>query len=214
MTDRSDARWFGDRAVVVTPADPADAAALAIGLAAAMPAYEVRVGMVSVLVEAVEPDPTLLDAVRVAAIDIPARRAVAESGPTRDVVVPMVYDGSDLEVVASVLGCSSARVVAAHREQDWQVAMMGFAPGFGYLVPVGPPLLDWHRIDRRSDPRTRVPQGSVAVAAGMSAVYPAPMPGGWHLIGRTMVRLFDVDRVDDPTLLHPGDLVRFVVEPA
>ncbi len=88
--------------------------------------------------------------------------------------------------------------------------MMGFAAGFGYLVPTGPSLLDWSAVARRDRPRDRVPAGSVALAAGMSAVYPEAMPGGWHLIGQTSVRMFDATDAGSPSLLHPGDLVRFI----
>jgi len=91
--------------------------------------------------------------------------------------------------------------------------MMGFAPGFGYLIPDGRSLVDWSKLARRSDPRAEVPAGSVAIAAGMSAVYPANMPGGWHLIGQTAALVFDVDR-SPPALLAPGDVVTFRSEPA
>ena len=90
--------------------------------------------------------------------------------------------------------------------------MMGFAPGFGYLIPIGAPLLRWDALDRRDRPRAQVPLGSVALAAGMSAVYPEPMPGGWHLIGTTTTRLFDAADLHAPTLLQPDDVVRFLEE--
>ncbi|HCS57200.1 MAG TPA: allophanate hydrolase [Gordonia polyisoprenivorans] len=90
----------------------------------------------------------------------------------------------------------------------WRVQFMGFAPGFGYLVPedADNPLL---RIGRRTQPRTRVPAGAVAVAAGYSAIYPRPSPGGWHLLGHSDIRLWD-ETSDPPSLLSPGTLVRFV----
>jgi KipI family sensor histidine kinase inhibitor len=81
---------------------------------------------------------------------------------------------------------------------------IGFAPGFPYLGPL-PELL---RLPRRSTPRTRVPAGSVAIAADMTGIYPAVLPGGWHLIGRTPLRLFD-PHASPPSLLAPGDGVQF-----
>ena len=111
--------------------------------------------------------------------------------PDPPVEIPVDYAGADLDEVARMLGCGVDAVVAAHQAQSWSVAMMGFAPGFGYLVPEGPWLLDWSSVSRRDRPRDRVPAGSVALAAGMSAVYPEEMPGGWQLLGHTPPRLFD-----------------------
>jgi KipI family sensor histidine kinase inhibitor len=122
--------------------------------------------------------------------------------------VAVHYDGPDLDLAAALLGLSGSVLVERHTEQVWRVAMMGFAPGFGYLVPEGTWRADWAALARRDDPRPAVPGGSVAIAAGMSAVYPARMPGGWHLIGRTDATVFDVDRAE-PALLAPDDIVRF-----
>jgi KipI family sensor histidine kinase inhibitor len=84
------------------------------------------------------------------------------------------------------------------------VRFLGFAPGFAYLGPLDPSLV----LARRADPRPRVPAGSVAVAGDQTAIYPLDTPGGWHLIGRTDVLVFDPAR-DPPSLLAPGDRVRF-----
>ncbi|MFM7064108.1 MAG: 5-oxoprolinase subunit B family protein, partial [Actinomycetes bacterium] len=130
-----------------------------------------------------------------------------------EVQVPVRYDGPDVDDVARLLGCSRQALTDAHHAQEWTVAMVGFAPGFGYLVPDGPSLLDWSSLPRRSSPRKQVPVGSVAIAAGMSGIYPTVMPGGWHLIGRTDVPMFDPADESRPALLRPGDRVRFVVEP-
>ena len=122
----------------------------------------------------------------------------------------MVYGGGDLAEVAALLAVTADDVIRAHHQQQWRVAMIGFAPGFGYLEPVGGDLLPWARLARRDSPRSAVPGGSVAVAAGMSAVYPQQMPGGWHLIGRTDRPMFDVTVDTRPALLAPGDRVHFV----
>lgn len=118
--------------------------------------------------------------------------------------LPIVYDGPDLSELAEQTGLSVADVVAVHSETDYLVAFMGFSPGFAYLSG-GDPRLD---VPRRSTPRTSVPAGSVAVAAGMTAVYPQATPGGWVLIGRTDAAMFDPGR-QPPALLAPGDRVRF-----
>lgn len=130
--------------------------------------------------------------------------------PDSTVEIPVVYDGADLEDVATALSCSIDEVVARHLQTRWRVQFMGFAPGFGYLVPdnaiePGP----FPGLGRRSESRSRVPAGSVAVAAEYSAVYPRQSPGGWYLLGRTEIGLWD-EHNDPPALLAPGRLVRFV----
>ncbi|MFT4281956.1 5-oxoprolinase/urea amidolyase family protein [Microbacterium sp.] len=119
--------------------------------------------------------------------------------------LPVVYDGEDLVELATELGTTPDALAARHAAASWTVAFTGFAPGFGYLVSA-----DWpFRISRRSTPRTRVPAGSVAVAGEFSGAYPRDTPGGWRLIGTTSARLFD-PAAPVPTLLAPGDRVRFV----
>lgn len=202
--------WFGDRAVAVALDDSRDREAVARALQMTFPHRLVRRGIATVLVEAGEPDPDLRRAVVEALTAFDRRRAEAPVSADRTVVIEVRYDGSDLAAVAHALGCSEGGLVAAHVAQGWRVAMMGFAPGFGYLLPEGDVTLPWGAIDRRASPRDRVDAGSVAVAAGMSAVYPQSMPGGWPLIGRTSVLLFDAQRPESPALLSPGDLVTFV----
>ncbi len=123
---------------------------------------------------------------------------------TREVTVPVRYDGEDLSEAAGLLGVSAEELVNRHLAADWQVAFSGFAPGFGYVVS-GDPLFD---VPRRSSPRTRVPAGSVALAGQFTGVYPRESPGGWQLIGHTDAVMWDIDR-DPPALLSPGALVKF-----
>jgi KipI family sensor histidine kinase inhibitor len=118
--------------------------------------------------------------------------------------IPVVYDGEDLADVADLLGCTPEVVVERHTGDEWTVAFCGFAPGFGYLTGVGA----WD-ISRRKSPRTKVPAGAVALAGEFSGVYPRESPGGWQLIGRTDVRIFDQER-EPAALFHPGRRVRFV----
>jgi KipI family sensor histidine kinase inhibitor len=129
-------------------------------------------------------------------------------GPHREatstVVIPVRYDGPDLAEVASRTGLSPEEVVARHTGSRWTVAFAGFAPGFGYLTG-GDPRLD---VPRRTSPRTRIPAGSVGLAGRFSGVYPSDSPGGWQLIGRTTLRMWDLDR-PEPALLVPGVEVVF-----
>jgi KipI family sensor histidine kinase inhibitor len=119
--------------------------------------------------------------------------------------VPVHYDGPDLAEVAKLTGMSVDEVISAHTGIDWQVAFGGFAPGFAYLTGGDPRLV----VPRRSEPRTSVPSGSVALAGEFSAIYPRSSPGGWQLIGRTDITVFNPDR-EPPALLRSGAVVRFV----
>jgi KipI family sensor histidine kinase inhibitor len=210
MTSDDAATWFGDRAILVHCADRAERARTARLLGEVFPSLTVRSGMRSVMVEAPRPDADLMDHVRTA-LAAPDDEAPTGAGRDRWVSIPTSYSGPDLEAVASDLGLGTVELVHAHASQVWRVAMVGFAPGFAYLVPEEPLTADWASITRRATPRPRVPSGSVAVAAGMSAVYPAEMPGGWHVIGRTELAVFDADR-SHPALLAADDLVRFHAE--
>jgi len=125
-----------------------------------------------------------------------------EAGET--VTIPVVYDGEDLDEVASLTGMSRDDVVTRHQEVLWRVAFTGFAPGFGYLVGDDTSL----HVPRRDDPRTKVPAGAVGLAGEFTGVYPRASPGGWQLIGRTDTKVWDPER-DSPALLAPGNLVRF-----
>lgn len=129
-------------------------------------------------------------------------REVAES--QADIMVDVVYDGEDLAGVAAHIGLSVDAVIAAHTSAEWRAAFGGFAPGFMYLTGGDPAI----RVPRLDAPRTSVPAGSVALAGEYSAVYPSASPGGWRLIGRTAVRMWDTTR-ESPALVQPGDTVRF-----
>ncbi|MEI7769096.1 MAG: 5-oxoprolinase subunit PxpB [Chloroflexales bacterium] len=130
------------------------------------------------------------------------------AGVGRVVTIPVRYGGAvgpDLEDAARALGLAPDDLVALHSAGPYPVMMIGFAPGFPYIGPLPEAL----RIPRRPTPRSAVPAGSVAIAAGLSGIYPARLPGGWHLIGRTDLRLFD-PQADPPAALTPGDRVQFV----
>ncbi|GCD18836.1 allophanate hydrolase [Cellulomonas algicola] len=123
------------------------------------------------------------------------------------VELPVRYDGEDLTEVAALTRLTVAEVVQRHAGATYTVAFGGFMPGFAYLVGLDPAL----RVPRRATPRERVPAGAVAIADEFAAVYPAATPGGWRLLGRCDVPLFDVARTP-PALLTPGSRVRFVPE--
>lgn len=124
------------------------------------------------------------------------------------VEIPVRYEGEDLGAVAEFAGLSIGAVIDAHQSAHWQVAFCGFAPGFAYLTG-GPTVL---QVPRRASPRKQVPAGSVALAGEYTGIYPRPSPGGWQLIGRTEVSLWDLQR-EIPALLQPGMQVRFRVLP-
>lgn len=128
----------------------------------------------------------------------------ADDGNDQELVVQVSYDGPDLTEVAELTGLSEDEVIAAHTETPWTVAFGGFAPGFAYLVGGDARL----RVPRRTTPRPSVPAGAVGLAGEFSGIYPRSSPGGWQLIGRTELELFDVRR-DPPAVLQPGMRVRF-----
>jgi inhibitor of KinA len=129
-------------------------------------------------------------------------------GARRVVEVPACYGGefgSDLQEVAAACKLTPAEVIGLHSASRHIVYMLGFAPGFPYLGGLDERLA----MPRRATPRTRIPAGTVAIAREQTAIYSVEMPGGWNLIGRTPLALFDVN-ADPPCLLQPGDEVRFV----
>lgn len=133
---------------------------------------------------------------------------IADDAPTRIVEIPTRYGGEcgpDLEFVAAQNGISPAEVVKIHTAETFRVFMIGFAPGFPYLGIVPEQIA----APRLETPRPRVPAGSVGIAGRQTGIYPRESPGGWRLIGRTDVTLFDPLQ-DPPALLRPGDRVRFV----
>ena len=137
--------------------------------------------------------------------DLHAWEPAAAPAAGRVVEVPTVYDGPDLEEVARVWGMTPAEVVATHTGLEHEVAFCGFSPGFAYCAGLPEHLA----VPRRHDPRSRVPAGSVAVADRWTGVYPTASPGGWQLVGRTDLVLWDVSR-EQPATLAPLTRVRFV----
>lgn len=202
-------RWFSGTAVMVRTSSIMESAQVGEAVAAHLPTARCRAGLDYLLVEPARPDPELLD--RVAAVVARLRtypRTSQSTGSGRVHHVAVDYDGADLVHVAETMGLTLGGLVAAHVGTTWRVATLGFAPGFGYLIPDAA-TVEWSLVSRLPTPRRSVPAGSVAVAAGMSCVYPAGMPGGWPLIGRCDIVLFDPGNLEDPSLLRAGDKVAF-----
>jgi len=127
--------------------------------------------------------------------------------------LPVCYGGefgADLADVAAASGLTPEAVAQLHADTEVDVYMIGFMPGFPFMGDLPPAL----SMPRRREPRLRVPAGSVAITGSLTAIYPWQSPGGWHLIGRCPVPLFDA-AAPEPSLLAPGDTVRFdAVTPA
>ncbi|RWK11051.1 urea amidolyase family protein [Mesorhizobium sp.] len=118
--------------------------------------------------------------------------------------IPVAYDGEDLVDVAETLGWKVEELIRRHTEATYTVAFTGFAPGFAYLT-----CDDIHfDVPRRTSPRVRIPAGSVALGGKFSGIYPVDSPGGWQLLGRTPLKMWDVNR-RRAALLAPGDTVGF-----
>ena len=152
------------------------------------------------------------DPLRLAPADAEARvqelatsldRASPDAG--RLVEIPTYYDGPDLGDTAERSKLSVDELVGLHAGREYRAFFIGFLPGFAYCGVLDPRIL----APRLTRPRERVAAGSVAVADGQTSVYPFDSPGGWRLIGRTDVRMFDKAK-DPPVLIRPGDRVRFI----
>jgi KipI family sensor histidine kinase inhibitor len=127
---------------------------------------------------------------------------------SRRIEIPVIYGGNfgpDLSEVAEHCGLSVSQVVEQHSSVDYVVYFLGFQPGFAYLAGLASAL----STPRRAEPRLMVPAGSVGIGGSQTGVYPLATPGGWQLIGQTSVKLFN-PADEKPTLLAPGDIVRFV----
>lgn len=194
------ARRYGESAVLAELPSERTPAAVAAALAGRDGIVDAVPGACTVLVEF---DPRLWTPDTVtAAIDAADDAGTVAAG---HVDVSVRYDGPDLDTVAQLCGIDADEVIRLHAAARYTVAFCGFAPGFAYLTGLDPVL----HVPRRDEPRTSVPAGSVAVAGEFSAVYPRSSPGGWRLLGRTDLQLWDADR-DPPALLVPGTTVRFV----
>jgi KipI family sensor histidine kinase inhibitor len=135
-------------------------------------------------------------------------RGLPAGGPSRHVSIPCCYDDAefapDLADVAKRTQKTTEQVIAAHLASPFKVYVLGFMPGLAYVAGLDPSLY----LPRRSQPRVRLPRSSVAIAMDMTTIYPFESPGGWHLIGRTPLWMFD-QRREQPVFLAPGDSLSF-----
>ncbi len=147
-----------------------------------------------------------IDALRRLLLDRPLEPDVAAEGHRHE--VPVVYGGdagADLADVAAASGLSTDELIARHAKRDYRVYMLGFLPGFAYLGTLDAAIV----AARRASPRLRIPTGAVGVAGRTTGIYPQESPGGWALLGRTPLRMFDAGS-REPARFAPGDRVRFV----
>lgn len=173
---------------------------------AALPGVVDLVPAARTVLVVLDPSTTSPDAVAAALRALPEVPDRSGGGtPGAVVEVPVVYDGADLDEVGRLTGWGADGVVRRHTATTWTVAFGGFAPGFAYAAADSGPT--WS-VPRRTEPRTRVPTGSVALADAWTGVYPTASPGGWQLLGRTDAPLWDLHR-DPPALLHAGVTIRF-----
>ena len=192
----------GDDLFSIAVQRPEDAQALASQLRGAGDWLDVVPGIDSVVVR--------FDAFSTSAADArQAIDAVLEKGvePNELVEIPVVYGGAfgpDLDDLSERTGLSTDEIVRLHTEREYRVEMVGFTPGFAFIGGLDERL----RVPRRSEPRQRVPAGSVGIADERTGLYAMASPGGWTLIGRTSYRLFD-PTAEQPFALAPGMRVRF-----
>lgn len=210
-----DLAWVADRCLRLSFGDPSIQDTLAQVHAAAR---ALRHGRVAGLVDVTPAYATILLGFDLARLDatlaekqvlvaVAAARA-DDAGPPRLIEIPVCYDGEcglDLDAVATACALARERVIALHSQASYRVAFLGFSPGFPYLEGLPAELTT----PRLSPPRPRVPWGSVAIAGRQAGVYPHATAGGWRILGRTPLVLFDAHRAE-PALLQIGDGVRFV----
>jgi len=202
---------LGDSAVLLTLPARVDAVAVARRIEKARPAGFIE------CVPAFESVAVCFDPMRATVAELTTElatvlaRAVRKRMPApkpREVVIPVCYGGEygpDLPDVAAQCGLGIDSVIKLHASGHYVVRALGFMPGFPYLSGLDTRL----RTPRRATPRTRIPAGSVGIGGAQTGVYPLASPGGWNLIGRTPLALFNATLPDAPTLLRPGDRVRF-----
>lgn len=201
-------RPFGEHALLAEVSDWRAAQALARSLAAD------RIDGVTAVVPArasvlVELEPSVADRAGEVEASLAERLAcqASEPPPGRVRTIPVVYGGEhgpDLSAAAAECGLDASELARRHAATEVRVLFCGFAPGFAYLGDLPEAL----RVPRLATPRTHTPAGSVAIAGAMTGIYPADLPGGWRVVGRTPLVLFDPRR-DAPSYLAPGDTVRW-----
>ena len=201
-------RPFGESALLVELGDRIDESLVArcravadaweaLGHGPAVPAYA------SIVLRF---DPLRLDPARAGteARRIALATPAAAGEPGRSIEIPTHYDGPDLADTAARSAMSAEELIAIHTAAEYRAFFLGFVPGFAYCGPLDTRIVA-PRLER---PRERVPAGAVAIADGQTAVYPLDSPGGWRLIGRTELKVFDPTR-EPAAIIRAGDRLRF-----
>ncbi len=212
--------WLGDTALMLRFGERVDAGLNAVALECARRLAAARLPGVIDVVPAYASVALVLDprvaldeaAFEARALDVVRESAAPTATQGRLLIVPASYGGSegpDIVDVARYANLTPGEVVLRHTAVDYVVGMVGFQPGFPYLIGLDATLA----MPRRSTPRTRVPAGSIGIGGAQTGIYPLVSPGGWQLIGRVAVPLFD-PTASPPTLFRPGDRVRFKALPA
>jgi KipI family sensor histidine kinase inhibitor len=210
IRDAGDSALLLELEPVIDPAVNGRAVAAAGAFRRVMPAG-VRDVLPTYRSVAVHIDPRRADVAAIRAALAQAADTGASESPGRLVEIPVRYggvDGPDLDAVAAWAGVDAGEVARRHATVVYRVFMLGFLPGFPYLGPVDATIA----APRHPTPRLRVAAGAVGIAGRQTGIYPLEAPGGWQIIGRTPVQLFDPSR-PSPSLLTPGDSVRFVPLP-
>lgn len=137
-------------------------------------------------------------------------RLQLSEGSRRDdiITIPVLYGddaGPDLTFIAEHHGISEEKVIQIHSRPVYSIAFLGFSPGFPFLKGMDPSIA----VPRRKTPRIRIEAGSVGIAGSQTGVYPISSPGGWQIIGKTPLKLFDPDKTDKPALFSQGDRIKF-----
>lgn len=204
---------FGDMHAIITGVSASsnvNPAVLANALNERLPeGTSARPGLDTVLVSVADPT---VNAVEVTQAALSSVKTSNEEASPKTVTFQVTYNGADLDDVATTLKVSRDDIIKAHTSVAYRVALIGFAPGFPYLIPVdgdSEAAVLLSQAGRLATPRTQVPAGSVAIASGMSAIYPNALPGGWNLIGHITEEIFNPHNAAQPSLLNAGDLVQF-----
>lgn len=200
-------RPMGDGALLVETRDSAEAQSLRRVLLTEAPAGVMQLipGYRSLLLVA---DPLIIDLDSLAERLPGFLRTPAPARTARSHEVPVSYGGEDLDAAAKSLDMTVEEVIRRHSSAIYTVAFLGFVPGFPYLTGLDPKLV----MPRLASPRTHTPEGAVAVAGEFTGIYPRSTPGGWHVLGRTNLKLFDA-ACEPPARFTPGDHVRFKALP-
>ncbi|WP_411817032.1 5-oxoprolinase subunit PxpB [Hyphococcus sp. DH-69] len=211
--NRFDIKSFGENGWIATIHDDADLVADALFVNTVAKTLRTKPGIIDAVagIDSVTmryaPSALSNDAAQITLVEAIENTPTDFSEPTTTIEIPICYGteyGPDTEEIANTLGLEKGELIKLHAASAYRVLAVGFAPGFAYLGPTDETL----HCNRRDTPRPQVAAGSVGIAGNMTGIYPLPSPGGWHIIGRTPIPLFD-PLAEEPFIFHSGAEVRF-----